>query len=485
MENGSETGTLKTRAARTLKWNTLDRFSSQALYAVTGIVLANVLSKEDFGLVGVMLVFQAFALLLVDSGFGAALLQKKDPTQEDYSTVFWFNLLVATIVYWVLWLCAPLIARLFHSESLVWLSRVMFLSFFINGLSIVQTNRLMKLMDVKQIAISDIVGLAVSGGAGIWIALAGFGAWAIVWQTVILAAVRSVWLWIAGKWLPSFCFRKDSFRHIWRIGIGVLTSSFLNTVCLNLYSFIIGAWFKLTSLGIYTQADKWSKMGIASLSQIFTSTFVPVLSGFQSDIRKFSEMSGKLLRISSFLLFPFMGGLIVMAVPIFHLLFGDKWDASIPLFQILCARGILLIITSVFNNFLLALGKAKLMVAIEAVKDILLVGALLATIGYGTLEALVWGQLFSALATFIVVLAITAAAIRRNALRLIADMAPYALLTATCASLMYLTGQLTDTPWIALIMESAIGIAAYCGILRIAGSAVMREAIGYLRHRKI
>ena len=92
MENGSETGTLKTRAARTLKWNTLDRFSSQALYAVTGIVLANVLSKEDFGLVGVMLVFQAFALLLVDSGFGAALLQKKDPTQEDYSTVFWFNL---------------------------------------------------------------------------------------------------------------------------------------------------------------------------------------------------------------------------------------------------------------------------------------------------------------------------------------------------------------------------------------------------------
>jgi len=476
---------LKLRTARSLKWNTIDRFSSQVLYAITGIVLANVLSQEDFGLVGVILVFQSFAMLFVDSGFGSALLQKKAPTRKDYSTVFWFNLAVGIAVYLILWFCAPWFADFFHSSELVSLSRVMFLSFFINGLSIVQTNRLVKLMEVKMVALANIIGLIISGIVGIWLAIAGYGAWAIVWQTVSLAAVRTLWLWFTGGWFPSIMWSRESFREVWRVGIGVFSSSFLNTVCLNIYSFIIGRWYRLASLGVYTQADKWSKMGIASLSQIFTSTFVPVLSRYQDNPEKFPMTAGKITRLSSFLVFPFMGGLIVMGTPIFHLLFGDKWDASIPLFQILCARGILLVMVSLFNNFLLALGKARRLVVVEAVKDILLVAAIFVTIGYGTLEALVWGQFAAAALTFVIVLVITASDIRRSALLILSDMLPYALLTSGCMALMYIAGRFIASPWLSVAVESVIGLSLYLGILKMAGSVILKEAIAYLRHKSI
>lgn len=185
---------LKDRTAKTLKWNTIDRVATQVLYGLSGIVLANILSTEDFGLVGVLAVFQAFAILFVDSGFGSALLQKKDPDEDDYSTVFWFNLTVSVAVYAMLYFAAPWIARFFGAPELTAMSRVMFLTFVLTGLGIVQTNRLMKRMDVKQIAIADLFALTLSAALGIALAVAGFGAWAIVWQSVALAGLKSGWL---------------------------------------------------------------------------------------------------------------------------------------------------------------------------------------------------------------------------------------------------------------------------------------------------
>ena len=161
---------LKLKTARTLKWNTVDRLASQVLYGVVGIVLANILTEEDFGLVGALLVFQAFAIIFADSGFGAALLQKKDPDDRDYSTVFWFNLVVSVAIYWILWFSSPLIADIFQGDRrLIPLSKVMFLTFVLNALAIVQTNRLMKRMDVKMIAVSNLI--AQTGGGIIGISL--------------------------------------------------------------------------------------------------------------------------------------------------------------------------------------------------------------------------------------------------------------------------------------------------------------------------
>ncbi len=287
----TESDGLKLKVARTLKWNVIDRVSSQLLYAVTGIVLARMLSQEDFGLVGAILVFQAFASLFVDSGFSSALIQRKSPTRLDYSTVLWFNLGVAVAIYIALFFLAPWIAKVFQGDMrIVPLSRVMFLSFIINASAIVQTNLLMKRMDVRMIAVSNSIGLVIAAVVGIYLAVAGFGAWAIVWQTITLSTVKSLVLWFSSSWRPLLRFSVPVLRSYFAVGSGVMVTSLLNTVFQNIYSFLIGNRAGLIPLGYFTQADKWSKMGVMSISQVLTSTFLPLLSGVQDDRERFARI---------------------------------------------------------------------------------------------------------------------------------------------------------------------------------------------------
>lgn len=460
------TPSLRKRTARSLKWNTIDRLSTQVLYAVTGVVLANVLSQEDFGLVGVILVFQAFAGLFVDSGFGSALLQKKEPTQRDYSTVFWFNLIVAVGIYMLLYICAPCIADIFKGDRrLIPLSRVMFLAFVINGLAIVQTNRLMKQMDVKRIAVSNIAGLTLSGIAGIWLALHGYGAWALVWQTVILASVKTVWLWAACRWRPSFCLSRESLRSIWRVGTGVLVTSFLNTVFLQIYSVVIGIWYTFTALGNYTQAEKWSKMGSASLSQIMTYTFVPLLSKFQDDSDRYNAMLPRINALAAVMVFPLMGGMAVCAPAIFHTFFGDKWDVAIPLFQLLVIRGIFAILCSLLSNHLLALGYPRTMVTVEIVKDLTILAAIGATVWMGSLDALVWGQLVAGILTWVVILFMTARASGIAPRCFVEGMGRYVVLSLLAMAIVLPMQWLIPLAPLCLVCQITGGAGIYLGLL--------------------
>lgn len=471
---------MKLRTARTLKWNTLDRVSTQVLYAVTGIVLANTLSKESFGLVGALLVFQAFAILFVDSGFGAALLQKKEPSERDYSTVFWFNLAVSIGVYVLLFLCAPLIADIFRDRRLIPLSRVMFATFVLNGLSIVQTNRLMKMMDVKMIAVSNIVALAVSGALGIFLAVKGAEAWALVWQSVSLAGVKSAWLWISTRWVPRAPFSTQSLKGIWRVGLGVFSSSFLNTLWLNIYSFIIGAFYSLGDLGIYTQADKWSKMGSASLSQIFTSSFVPLMAAVQDNRAHFHRYMKKVNALAAFITFPLLGALTVLAPEIFHTLFGNKWDEAIILFRILAARGILIVLVQLYTNYLLALGYAKSLVTVEIIKDSMIAVAIAATVWSGSMEALVWGQLAASAITFIIMVPFTSRATGYGILPMLTDNAPFLLLTLLAGAAAWLVASSISAPIASLAAGAIAGAIVYWSILKIFRSEVLLEAEGYL-----
>lgn len=418
-------GELKSKTAKTLKWNALDRVATQVLYALSGVVLANLLSKEDFGLVGVLAVFQAFAILFVDSGFGSALLQKKSPNNDDYSTVFWFNLAVSIGVYILLFFLAPAIADFFDDARLVAMSRVMFLTFVLTGLGIVQTNRLMKRMDVRQIAIADLVALSVSGCLGVALAIAGFGAWAIVWQSVSLAAIKSGWLWLTGHWIPKLVFSRVSMRDVRNIGVSVFVSQFFNTLFLNVYQFVIGKWYSLSQLGCYTQADKWSKMGSASLSQILMSSFVPVLSGVQDNPDTFRRYMQRMDRFTALLTFPSLLCLAACGNSLFHFLFGTKWDVAIPLFQILCIRGAGTVFISLYSNFMMSLGHGRQLVVVEVVKDVTTATVLLATVFTMSLEALVWGQLVATVATWIVAGVITSRVSGYNLRYLFSDLLPF------------------------------------------------------------
>lgn len=487
MSENTEEAPLKLRTARTLKWNTIDRLASQVLYGVVGIVLANVLTQVDFGLVGALTVFQAFAIIFADSGFGAALLQRKDPTEEDYSTVFWFNLIVSVSVYWILWFCSPVIADIFQGDQrLIPLSKVMFLTFVLNALAIVQTNKLMKRMDVKMIAVSNLVAQIAGGGLGIFLALSGYGAWALVWQSVTLAGVKTAILWATGHWLPSCWMKKESFRKIWRIGLSVFSSSMLNTAFLYVYQFVIGGWYSLRQLGVYSQADKWSKMGTASLSQVLTASFVPLLSKVQNSGEDFRRYTKKINRFTAFVLFPAMLGLAIVGEPLFHTLFGNKWDAAIVLFQILCVRGVFVVMTSLYGNYMLAKGYGKRLFVIEIVKDSAIAVAIAATIFLRSMEALVWGQLAASVVTYFIVLGMTSKAIGYSVTKMLADMMPF---VGAALAMCLACGLMLKLPCPAIVMlagQLALGAAIYLLIMRLGKFPELIEASEYLfgRFRK-
>lgn len=477
---------LKQKTAGTLKWNTVDRLASQVLYGVVGIVLANVVSQEDFGLVGALLVFQAFAIIFADSGFGAALLRQKYTSEQDYSTVFWFNLIVSVVIYFILWFCSPLIADIFQKdERLIPLSKVMFITFVLNALAIVQTNRLMKMMDVKMIAVSNVIAQIVGGGLGIGLALGGWGAWALVWQSVCLAAVKTGILWATGRWIPRYWIHMDSFKRIWRIGLSVFSSSMLNTLFLTVYSFVIGAFYSLRSLGVYTQADKWSKMGSASLSQIFTSSFVPLLARVQDNAVDFKRYMQKINRFTAFVTFPVLGGLAIVGEPLFHTLFGNKWDGAIPLFQILCVRGILVVMVSLFGNYMLALGYGKRLFSIELIKDAAIAVAILSTVWFDSVELLVWGQLWASIATFTIVLYMVVKVTGYTLSSFANDFLAFAGITLLMCVGCWLISKLWLSPIVTLLLQIVVGGIIFLAIVKISKAPEFSEALTFFTKKKL
>ncbi|MDE6116674.1 MAG: lipopolysaccharide biosynthesis protein [Duncaniella sp.] len=485
---------LKFTVARTIKWNVIDRVMSQLLYAVTGVVLANTLTEEDFGLVGVVLVFQAFASLFVDSGFSSALIQRKSPTQLDYSTVLWFNIGAACVIYLILFIAAPFIADIFQDDArLIPLSRVMFLSFIINATAIVQTNKLMKKMDVKMVAVSNSLGLIVSAVVGIYMAVTGWGAWAIVWQTITLATVKSAVLWVTSGWLPSPVFSWRALESFFKVGSGLMFSSFLNTVFQNIYSFFIGYKVGFIPLGYYSQADKWSKMGIMSLSQMLTASFLPLLSQVQDDPERYARICGKTHRFTSYLLFPAMGLLMVMAAPVFHTLFGNKWDASIILFQILLLRGIFTVLSLLYNNYIISLGKSRLLVVTEVIRDSVAVAAIVITlpyIGISTpsnvvegVEIFLWGQLAASIVTWMVALWFVIRVTRRSLAAYLSDMAPYVAQTVLLALPAVAMLKLDWHPLAICICQFLSFALLYLGVNHLMKSKIQQDALDYFRKR--
>lgn len=490
----NEDESLKVTVARTIKWNVIDRVSSQVLYAITGIVLARVLSQEDFGLVTAILVFQAFASLFIDSGFSSALIQRKEPTRLDYSTVLWFNLGVAIALYIVMFFASPWIAQLFGGDQrLIPLARVMFLSFILNASAIVQTNILMKKMEVRMVAVSNSIGLVAGSVVGIGLAITGWGAWAMVWQTIAIGAVKSLILWTTGGWRPLWAFSSESLRSCFAVGSGVMFSSFLNTAFQNISGFIIGLRAGLVPLGYYGQADKWSKMGVMSLSQVLTASFLPLLSKVQDDSERYVRMCAKTHRFTAYLLFPAMGLLILMARPIFHTLFATKWDPSIILFQILLGQGVFTVLMLLYRNYILGLGKAKLLVVTEIVRDLAAIVAIIMVFPYIGLESpespveglkyLLCGQFVASAITWGVTLYYVIRLTKRSLWAYMLDIVPYFFQTVLISIPCAFIGNLDLQPLIICLLQAVIFAGLYLGGNFLMNSKIQRDAIDYFKGR--
>lgn len=473
----------------------IDRVSTQILYAVTGIVLARELSQDDFGLVGALLIFQAFASLLVNSGFSYALIQRKRPSRLDYSTVLWFNLGLSTLLYVLLFFAAPLIADFFQGErQLIPLSRVMFLTIILNAAGIVQTNRLMKAMDVRMVAVSNSLGLVLGAVVGIALAVAGFGAWALVWQSVVIALSKVLVLWTTSRWRPLWRFSWASLRSFFGLGSKMMLQSFLNVLFQKIYAFVIGNRVSITALGYYSQSDKWATMGSASLSQVFTSSFLPPLSAVQDDPVRFASMVSKMNRFAAYIVFPVMLGLMAMATPIFHTLFGTKWDPSIILFQIMLLRGVFIILNSLYTNYILALGHGDAILRLEVVRDVAAIVALVATFPFMHLtapgepvlgiEILLWGQLAAAAITWVATLIVMARITGIKASRFLLDMLPYIVQTLIIIPIILAAGSLVQLAWLKLIIEATLALGIYIGANALLKSKIQLDVFNFLRGKK-
>lgn len=474
---------LKSKTVNALLWNTIDKVFTQICYAVTGVVLANLLSVDDFGLIGVIMAFAAFVNIFIDSGFSIALVQKEKVTDKDYSTVFFFNLFISLSLYAVLFFAAPFIARYYGDERLIALSRVMFLNVILLSLGLVQSSILMKRMEMKKLTLANVISLGISGALALTMAFTGFGVWALVAQTLSLSFCKSAILWLGSKWRPIPVFSKESFKSIFAVGSNILMTSFINTFFQNIYSLIIGAWYSMKDLGYYTQADKWSKMGTMGLSQIVGFAFFPALASIQNDKERMQRVFGKMNKMTSYLTFPVFFGLIIVAQPLFHALFDTKWDASVVMFQLLTFKGIFFILTSLLNNYIMATGRTRIIFLIEVAKDLLALIAIVATVQI-SIMALIIGQVIIGALHY----GITAWATQRytsySIRQQIKDMLPYGCISALISVLLLFFNSFISNCYLLLATQVIAGVVLYVLINQVLNSKIQGEIFNLLARKK-
>ena len=336
---------------------------------------------------------------------------------------------------------------------------------------------------MKKLTLANILSLGLSGALALILAFTGFGVWALVVQTLSLSFFKSAILWISNKWRPLWVFSKASFRSIFAVGSNILMTSFINTFFQNIYALIIGAWYSTKSLGYYTQADKWSKMGTMGLSQIIGFSFFPALSSIQNDEERMGRIFTKMNRMTSYLSFPVFIGLIIVAQPLFHSFFGTKWDASVVMFQWLTLKGIFFIFTSLLNNYLMAKGRTRIIFVMEVIKDIIALATILVTIQI-SLMALIIGQVVIGAIHY----GITSWAASRytgyTILRQLKDMFPYCAISMLVGAVLLGLNMVITNSYMLLTAQIITGSALYVVINLMFNSKIQQEIFKLILRKK-
>lgn len=373
---------LKHKTIKALLWSFADKFGQQIVYLLSGIVLARILSQSDFGLTGMLAIFIALSNVLLDSGFGGALIKKQDATQADYNSVFYFNVITSVALYLLLFFTAPLIARFYDRPELVLLSRVLFLSILFNAFNLIQTLLLTKHLHFNQLAKLNLIALFCSSLAAVVVAIMGGGVWALVTQTVALAGFKSILLWVFNTWRPSIGFSLQPLKEVFSFSSRMLLSGIINAVFNNIYSVIIGKAYNTVALGYYTVANKYQDIPVSLISNTFRTVALPVFSNVNNDDERLQRVLQKTVKSIAVVLFPVILGLCLIARPLLIGLIGEKWSDSVPLFQILLLSGLFVVFTQVFSELFIAKGSSRTYLWVEIAKKAFLVLAIIFTYQY-------------------------------------------------------------------------------------------------------
>lgn len=342
-------------------WTALQKYSTMLIQFISGIILARLLTPYDYGCIGMLMIFMVLAESFIDGGFGSALIQKKLPTQEDYSTIFFWNLGMAVLLYAVLYVSAPYIAQFYNIPLLCDVLRVQGIILFIYAFNIVQRNQLQKKMNFKVLSIVTILTSLTALTVTIVMAYHGFGVWALVAQYILTALIPALVFWFYVRWRPQLTFSWQSFRELFGFGFYMFLTNMLNQFGHQVQGLLIGRFYNAATMGYYSKANATERLASTSISKVMSQVTYPLYAEMQDDKTALGDMIKKITLTLSYITFPLMFILLLCAKPIFILLYTERWADSVPYFQVLCIAGLAYSLQSVNYQSVAAIGKSRTM----------------------------------------------------------------------------------------------------------------------------
>lgn len=476
---------LKERTARGLLWGGMSNGIMQLLGALFGLALMRLLTPADWGKVYMLNIFAVLASTLQESGFIAALCNKKEPTDREYNAVFWFNMMVSGALYIILWFLAPYIAAFYNDPDLTCLARFLFLGFLLSGLGTVQRAYLFGHLMVRETSICGIVAMLVSGVVGVTMAWMGFAHWGIVAQSVTFVFVVQLMNWYYSSWRPSLHIDLRPAWQMFKFSSKLLVTNIFNILNNHAFSVLLGKYFGDRQAGVYGTARKWDDMAASTINGMLVGVAQPTLTQVIDDKGRYVMVFRKMLRFISFVSFPALLGLGMIAQEFILIAGGEKWAESGKILSMLCVHGAFFPLTTLYSNLTISRGHSGVNMACT-IGQCLAVWAgliLLYVNGYGMVPMVIF---------FVVLNVLWLGIWQWWAKRLIGlkwhwvamDTMPFLLFTLLVLSVTWWMTRSITSLWPLMLTRIALAVALYAGIMWISGAKIMREAIGYILNRK-
>ena len=480
----SENQSLKEKTAKGLFWGGFSNGIQQLLNLLFGIFLARLLTPADYGMVGMLAIFSLIASSIQESGFTAALVNKKEVTHNDYNAVFWFNATISLSLYLLLFLCAPLIADFYHTPELTPLARYSFIGFFIASLGISHSAYLLRNLMVKQRALSSVIGLTVSGITGVTLAYFGFSYWGIATQSIVYVAVNTACYWHFTRWRPSLQFNFTPIKEMFGFSGKLLVTNVFNHINNNLFSVILGKFYTEKEVGYYNQANKWNYMGFSLISGMVGSVAQPIFAQMTDDSERQVRAFRKMLRFTAFISFPCMLGLSLVAPELITIAITDKWIDSARILQLLAIWGAFFPIANLYSNLLISRGKSDIYLRNTVTLGILqlIVIYLLRSHGIFFMVSVYVGINICWLLVWHYFVQKEIGLLLSSALK---DVLPYlGIAGGVMCFTYYVTAIITTNLYGAFALKIVIAAVSFVFIMWLSGSVTFKESIGYIFRKK-
>ncbi len=446
-----------------LIWKLLERGGTQGVQFIIQIVLARILSPNDYGIIALIMVFIALANVFVQSGFNTALIQKKEADEEDFSSVFYVSLLIAGILYIILFISAPIISKFYRLPQLINIIRVLSITLFFGAFNSIQNAIVARNMIFKKLFFSSLGAIIISGIIGIVIAYKGFGVWALVYQQLINQLCICLILWFTIKWRPKLLFSLEKIKILFSFGSKLLLSALLDTGYREGTNLIIGKVYTPTMLGYYSRGDQFPKLIIGNVNGSIQSVIFPVLSSFQDDKEKIREIVRKGITMSSYIIFPMMIGLCAVAEPLVKLLLTDKWLPCVPFLRIFCLTYALWPIHTTNLQAINALGRSDIFLKLEIIKKIIGIIIIIITVRYSPLIMAIGIFLTSIISAFINSFP-NKKFLNYSYFEQLKDILPSLILSVIMGVIIYSIVYLRFSNIIIIILQIFLGILIYIGL---------------------